>query len=451
MEYRSFDPYRQELLAVYPAVDATDFSRLIAGNHQWSKIDIQARCSAFNKLAQVLLENQKEISALITAEMGKPFHESMAEVSKCISAIQYMVDYAPAVLKPKAINSEALSSYLIPEPFGILLAILPWNFPFWQLIRFAMPAMLAGNTVIFKPAPNVPQCAMMMDELVLKAGFPIGSLHSQFFSDNGVADLIRHPLIKGVSFTGSNHTGSLIGSLAGRAIKKTVMELGGNDPMIIFADADLDMALQSAVQSRCINGGQACNGAKRFLIEQSIYHQFSNDLINVVTALRCGDPMDPSTQIGPIPRFDLLEKLKSQVMRAVDAGAKQFVNQHANEGHNWFFPPTVLTDVLPGNPAFEEELFGPVWSLTPFKDKHEAIQLANATAFGLGASIWSSNEETITCIVPEIEAGNIFINDFVRSDARFPFGGVKQSGFGKELGEAGLMEFVNWKTVYRSS
>jgi len=197
--------------------------------------------------------------------------------------------------------------------------------------------------------------------------------------------------------------------------------------------------------------GQACNGAKRFLIEQSIYQQFSNDLINAVTALRCGDPMDPSTQIGPIPRFDLLEKLKSQVMRAIDAGAKQFVNQHANEGHNWFFPPTVLTDVLPGNPAFEEELFGPVWSLTPFKDKHEAIQLANATAFGLGASIWSSNEETITCIVPEIEAGNIFINDFVRSDARFPFGGVKQSGFGKELGEAGLMEFVNWKTVYRSS
>ena len=451
MEYRSFDPYRQELLLIFPADDAVDFSRLNAGNHQWSKLAVQDRINAFLKLAQVFQENQHAISALITAEMGKPLHESMAEVSKCISAIQYFAVSAPALLKPKVIASEAKASYLLPEPLGLLFAILPWNFPFWQLIRFATPAMLAGNTVIFKPAPNVPQCARLIDELFLKAGFPTGALHSQFLSDNGVANLIRHPMIKGVSFTGSDRTGSLIGSLAGHAIKKTVMELGGNDPMIIFADADLEAALKGAVQSRCINGGQACNGAKRFLIEQSIYHQFSNDLIEAISALRCGDPMNPATQIGPMPRFDLFEKLKNQVMRAVSAGAIPFVNNNLTEKHNWIFSPTVLMDVLPGNPAFEEELFGPVWSLTPFKDKYDAIQLANASAFGLGASIWTSSEETISWIIPEIETGNLFINDYVRSDARFPFGGVKRSGFGKELGEAGLMEFVNWKTVYRSN
>lgn len=449
MIYRSFDPYRLELLKEFTTDDSLDVIRIDDGFSSWSGLSVQQRIFHFHRL-KFLLESKLEFCAkLIVQEVGKPITEARAEIRKCCATIDHYCAIAPALLVERIISSEARYSAIKPEPFGPLLAILPWNFPFWQLFRFAVPSMMAGNTLLLKHAPNVPQCALAIANLFKDAGFPDGAFSNYFLSEKGVEQFIAHPRIAGVTFTGSDITGSIIGQLAGKYLKKSSLELGGNDPMIIFSDADLELAAAAAVQSRCINAGQACNGAKRFLVEKKIAAEFILRLTASVKELSMGDPMDENTQIGPLSRLDLVEKVQRQVNQTLEQGAKISVVAPIPEPGSWFYPPTVLTGVEPGMTAFEEEIFGPVWSVSVFDTTESAIELANRSVYGLGVSVWTKREEVIEVMTTRLQTGNVFVNDFVRSDPRFPFGGVKRSGYGKELGEAGLYEFVNWKTVYR--
>ena len=449
MTYCSFDPYRLELLNEFAFDDSLDVVRVEKGFADWSGFALAERIAYFHRLKIVLQSNAERFARLIVAEVGKPISEARAEISKCCSAIDHFCTVAPSILIDRVIPSEARLATVSPTPFGPLLAILPWNFPFWQLFRFAVPAMLAGNTVLLKHAPNVPQCAIAISNVFHEAGFPEGAFVNCFFSNEGIARTIAHTSVAGVTFTGSDTTGALIGQVAGKHIKKSVLELGGNDPMIVFSDADLDAAVQAAVQSRCINAGQACNGAKRFLVAAEILPAFTERLSVAVRQLIVGDPSRESTQVGPLARLDLLEKVQAQVNQSIVQGARVSAVAEVPRDSGWFYPPTVLSNVQPGMIVFEEEVFGPVWSVTSFTTNEQALILANNSVYGLGASVWSNDDTLLTWIIPRLQTGNVFINDFVRSDPRFPFGGVKRSGYGKELGEAGMLEFVNWKTVYR--
>jgi succinate-semialdehyde dehydrogenase/glutarate-semialdehyde dehydrogenase len=447
MAYRSFDPYRQLLLAEFPCNDSIDASLVKKGCATWMSFSLEDRVRRFELLADLLEKEQHRLAELITEEIGKPLNESISEINKSAGAVRQLVKAAPEVLKDRLVPCEARTAKVVPVPYGTLLAVMPWNFPFWQFFRFAVSPMLAGNTILLKHAPNVPRCALALTELFNKSEFPEGAVVNLFLTNQGVADTIALPFVHGIAFTGSDATGSLIAETAGRNLKKTILELGGNDPMIIFEDADIGTAANAAVASRCINGGQACNGAKRFLVQENVHEKFVKALIDGLKVLKQGDPKDPYISIGPVARFDLLEKIRRQVTESISQGAEA---SYSAEGvpEGWFFPPTVLTGVQPGMTAFEEEIFGPVWSITGFRTREEAIQLANASRYGLGASVWSGDESLIEWIIPRLETGNVFVNDFVRSDPRFPFGGVKRSGYGKDLGKEGFMEFVNWKTVY---
>ena len=449
MNYCSFNPYKLELLSEYAIDDTLDLSNINNGFLAWTNLSIPQRVNCFNQLAILLEQQTEKLARLSVLEVGKPISEARTEIQKCCSAIRYYCSVAPGLLQEKVISSEAIYSAIRPEPLGPLLAVMPWNFPFWQVFRFAVPAMLAGNTVLLKHAPNVPQCAGTIAELFAAAGFPENAFTNYYLSNEAVAQFIAHPAIAGVTFTGSDATGSIIGQLAGKYCKKSTLELGGNDPMLIFSDADIQACVDAALFSRCINAGQACNGAKRFLVEQKVHDEFVARLSNAVHQLKVGDPSDENTQIGPLARLDLLQKVHRQVNSSVEQGARVEAVATTPNDSGWFYPPTVLSKVLPGMTVFEEEVFGPVWSITSFTSKEQAVELANNSIYGLGAAVWTTNEELIYWIIPRLQTGNVFINDFVRSDPRFPFGGVKRSGHGKELGEAGLYEFVNWKTVFR--
>jgi succinate-semialdehyde dehydrogenase/glutarate-semialdehyde dehydrogenase len=450
MSYCSFDPYKLELHSEYAIDDTLDPSLINNGFLAWSNLPLTHRISCFNELALLLEQQTEKLARLSVLEVGKPISEARVEIQKCYATIRYYCSVAPELLKEKVIVSEALYSAVRPEPLGPILAVMPWNFPFWQVFRFAVPAMLAGNTVLLKHAPNVPQCAMAIADLFVAAGFPENTLINYFLSNEAVAQFIAHPVVAGVTFTGSDASGSIIGQLAGKYCKKSTLELGGNDPMVIFSDADMEACVNAALFSRCINAGQACNGAKRFLVEQKVHDEFVARLRQAVHQLRVGDPSDENTQIGPLARLGLLQKVKLQVNSSVEQGARVEAVVATPNDTGWFYPPTVLSKVLPGMTVFEEEVFGPVWSITSFTSKEQAVELANNSIYGLGAAVWTTNEELISWIIPRLQTGNVFINDFVRSDPRFPFGGVKRSGHGKELGEAGLYEFINWKTVFRN-
>ncbi|MFM8431452.1 MAG: aldehyde dehydrogenase family protein [Bacteroidota bacterium] len=449
MEYRSYDPYRQLLLNQFPVDDNIEPLGFSMAFTEWKALGLEGRMDCFSKLAIELERSTEEAARLITAEMGKPVVESRQELMKCINAINSLLLIAPNVLENRIIKSEARHSFIKAEPLGLLLAVMPWNFPFWQVLRFAVPNMLAGNTVLLKHAPNVPGCAMLLQQIFERAGFPPLVFTNRYFSAHGVSTLLSDRLISGFAFTGSDRTGSLLGGIAGQALKKSVMEMGGNDPMIVFEDADIDESVSAAVASRCINGGQTCNGAKRFIVQHSIHDMFVKKLIEKVSGLKIGDPMNETNHIGPIARFDLLERLREQFLISVSDGAHVAYIADLDEDSGWFFPPAVLTGVLPGMTAFEEEIFGPVWSVSRFDTEEDAVHLANLSRYGLGSSIWTDDDQRIERLVNRLETGNVFINDFVRSDPSFPFGGVKRSGYGKDLGEQGFLEFVNWKTVYR--
>ena len=408
----------------------------------------EERSQRMMKAAQIL-ENEKErFGRLMTEEMGKPFQSAVAEAAKCAWVCRYYAENAEKQLADELIETNASRSYIHYQPLGPVLAIMPWNFPFWQVFRFAAPAIMAGNVGLLKHASNVPQCALAIEEIFLQAGFPEGAFQTLLIGSGKVKRVLEDPRIMAATLTGSEPAGSQVASEAGRLIKKTVLELGGSDPFIVMPSANLDEAVSTAIKARIINNGQSCIAAKRFIIAEPIADEFERRFIQGMQALKVGDPMDETTDIGPLATEDILNDLDQQVKDSVAQGARILTGGEPLKGPGNYYPPTVISDIPEDSPAYCEELFGPVAILFRVKDIDAAIELANDTSFGLGASAWTNDEEERLCFIDEIEAGSVFINGMVASDPRLPFGGVKVSGYGRELSAFGIREFVNIKTVW---
>ena len=448
MKYQSINPYSGEMIKEFAFDKIPDLNNAQKSFEQWRKLTIEERGQQLQKLAKVIANRKEEYARIITAEMGKPYRESLYEIAKVLTAFDYYIANAPKLLKPEMVSTAASKSYISFEPLGIIFSVMPWNFPFWQVFRFAVPSLMAGNVTILKHAPSVSLCAEAIEQAFHEAGIMDGVFTKVYLSNEDAATMIASPQIVGVSFTGSDGTGSVIASLAGKYIKKSVIELGGNDAFIVLDGADIDMAVAGAIKSRSINSGQSCNAAKRFIVTEKNFDTFKDKLVQEVASLKVGDPMKEETQIGPLARRDLAEKVTAQISDTIAAGATAHFNPFKAPVGSNFIAPVVLENVKPGMRAFEEEIFGPIWSLIKAKDVNDAIQLANQSQFGLGASIWTDDVAAAELLVPELQTGNVFINDIVKSDAKLPFGGVKRSGFGRELSEFGLKEFVNIKTVF---
>ena len=416
---------------------------------EWRRTDYAHRAGLLSTVSDELRTNTNHYAEIMTEEMGKPIKEARAEAEKSAWVCDYYAENGEAFLAPKTVETDASNSYVTFQPLGIVLAIMPWNFPFWQVFRFAAPALMAGNVGVLKHASNVSGCAVAIEEIFRKSGYPKGCFSTLIMGSSRVGDLIDHPLIKAVTLTGSTPAGRSVAARAGAALKKTVLELGGSDPYIILQDADLDQAVAACVTGRLINTGQSCIAAKRFIVVKSVRKAFEEKLLNVMKQKSMGDPTDESIDIGPMARHDLRDELHDQVIRSMGAGAQCLLGGEVPERDGAFYPVTVLTDVAKGMAAYEEEMFGPVASVIPVKDEAEALTVANDTPFGLGGAVFTSDSEKGEKIAREvIDAGAAFVNDFVRSDPRLPFGGVKESGYGRELSPFGIREFVNIKTIY---
>jgi succinate-semialdehyde dehydrogenase/glutarate-semialdehyde dehydrogenase len=448
MKYQSINPYSGELIREFPFDPFPDMSISLAAYDKWRKLSIEQRGEQLKELANVLTSHKEEYARIITTEMGKPYREALYEINKVLTAFDYYIANAPAILQPEMVATAASKSYISFDPLGVIFSVMPWNFPFWQVFRFAVPALIAGNVTILKHAPSVSLCAEAIENAFKEAGIMEGVFRKFHLTNDDAAALIASPHIAGVSFTGSDGTGSILASLAGKYIKKSVIELGGNDAFIVLDGADIDMAVAGAVKSRSINSGQSCNAAKRFIVTDKSFEAFRDKLVKEVAALKVGDPMKDETQIGPLARHDLADKVNKQIADTIAQGATPHYNPFKPPAGSNFVTPVLLENVRPGMRASEEEIFGPVWSLIRVRDAVEAIHLANQSQYGLGASIWTDDTAAAEKFVPELQAGNVFINDIVKSDAKLPFGGVKRSGFGRELSEFGLREFVNIKTVF---
>ncbi len=448
----SLNPTTEEILATFGELNSQEVEDAIASAHlawrSWSRTPLSERGRAMHRMASYLRENKPRYSRLITLEMGKPLAEAEGEIEKCAWACDFFADNAERFLSPERVKSNATESYVAFEPLGVLLAIMPWNFPFWQVFRFAAPGMMAGNTALLKHASNVPQCSLAIEEAFREGGLPEGAFRSLLVRGSAVEAIIADPRVKAVSLTGSSATGAHVASLAGRALKKCVLELGGSDPFIVLADADLQAAAVTAVRSRFQNVGQSCIAAKRFIVVQEVADEFERLFAGEVSALKVGDPLDRDTQIGPMARGDLRDALDKQVRLSVQQGAKALVGGERVSGPGYFYQPTVLTNLSPQMPVCAEETFGPAAAVIRVKDADEAIRVANDTPFGLGANLWTRDIEAARSLARRIEAGSVFINGMVASDPRLPFGGVKQSGYGRELSEFGIREFVNIQTVW---
>jgi acyl-CoA reductase-like NAD-dependent aldehyde dehydrogenase len=414
----------------------------------WRKESFATRAGLMSKAASYLRQNKLKFAALMTAEMGKPILESEAEVEKCAWNCEYYSENAEQFLRDEPRVSNASESYTQHIPLGVILAVMPWNYPFWQVFRFAAPALMAGNTAILKHASNVPQCAFAIEEVFREAGFPSETFQTLLVPGSGVSRLVEHPVIAAATLTGSEQAGSQVASCAGHMIKKTVMELGGSDPFIVLPDADLEAAVQTGVRARYQNAGQSCIAAKRFIIAEPVFQEYQERFVAAVRNLRIGDPMDRSTQIGPMAREEFLKDLERQIRESVRKGARIIVGGGRLERKGYYFAPTVLTEVRSDMPAGSEELFGPVAAMIQVRNTEEAIQVANCTSFGLGSNVWTSDIERAKRLAKQIESGLVFINGMVASDPRLPFGGVKRSGYGRELSELGIREFVNTQTVW---
>ena len=448
MIYRSQNPFTGEVGSGFPLSELPDWQQLTAVQQRWADLSIAQRVEPFAIMKGLILREIDGLARQITAEMGKPYRESVHELEKCITAIDYYRHHAEAFLAPRPLKDVSYYAAVHPEPLGLILGVMPWNFPFWQVLRFAIPALSAGNVVLVKHAPNVPGCSLALEDLFIRSGFPLGVYTQYFWDAVQVQQVLVDDHLDGLSFTGSEATGSHLAGLAGKGLKKAVMELGGNDPFIVFPDADIAETVQAAIRSRKINSGQACNGAKRFLVHSDVYPAFIARMLQAVEGLSVGDPMDAMTDIGPLARLDLADKVRRQIHATVQQGAKLHQRVSPAGLSHCFVLPAVLENVQPGMTAFEEEIFGPVFSVTPFSDTSTAISLANATRYGLAASIWTGDDVFARRLIPKLRAGNVYVNEVVKSDPRLPFGGVRKSGFGRELAEFGLLEFVNLKTVF---
>ena len=398
--------------------------------------------------AAEILEGEKEkLGKLMTLEMGKPIAAGVAEAEKCALACRYYAECAQSFLADRKVVVKEGRAWVTFQPLGVVLAVMPWNFPFWQVFRFAAPALMAGNVGILKHASNVPQCALAIEDIFRRAGFAEGVFQALLVGTDAVANMIADARVAAVTLTGSEHAGREVASNAGRNLKKTVIELGGSDPFIVMPSAELDNAAKTAVTARMINNGQSCIAAKRFIVHDKIYDEFMNRFVAGVKALAVGDPMDPKTQVGPLATAQIRDDLEKQVNATVSAGARVHVGGKRIERAGYFYQPTVLSDIPEGSPAESQELFGPVASVWKVSSIEEAIQRANGTSFGLGASAWTNDAGERARFIRDIEAGLVFINGMVASEPALPFGGVKSSGYGRELGEFGIREFVNIKSV----
>ncbi len=399
-------------------------------------------------LGQVLRDRRDRYAGLITAEMGKPIAEAQAEIDKCAWTCDFYAEHAATFLADENVPTNARESFVAFEPLGVILAVMPWNYPFWQVVRFLAPALMAGNAAVLKHASNVPQSALALEQAVRDAGFPGGSLRTLLLSGAAVEPLVADDRIRAITLTGSTATGSRLAELAGRAVKKAVLELGGSDPFIVLRDADIAAAAVTATKARYQNTGQSCIAAKRFLVDAPVAAEFEQRFADAIRALRVGDPLDPKTQVGPLARADLRDALEEQVAASVRMGARVVVGGKRREGKGWFYEPTLLADVSEDMPVLKDETFGPVAALLSVRDADEAVRVANSSPYGLGAALWTRNEASAKAIARRIESGSVFINGMVASDPRLPFGGVKRSGYGRELSGYGIREFVNIQTIW---
>jgi succinate-semialdehyde dehydrogenase/glutarate-semialdehyde dehydrogenase len=400
------------------------------------------------KAGDILDADREAFARLMTLEMGKLYTAAVAEASKCAWVCRFYADEAGRFLADETVETNASTSFVRYEPLGPVLAIMPWNFPFWQVFRFAAPAIMAGNVGLLKHASNVPQCALAIEEVFRRAGFPEGVFQTLLLPSAGTARVIEDFRIKAVTLTGSDFAGREVGGVAGSSIKTCVMELGGSDPFIVMPSADLDAAVATAVKARVVNNGQSCIAAKRFILHQDVAAEFTGRFIAGMKELKTGDPMDPATGVGPLATPEILEDLDRQVKKSVQKGAKLLLGGERLPGRGNYYPPTVLTDIPHDSPAYREEFFGPVALLFTVGDAGEAVRLANDSPFGLGSSAWTNDESERRLFIDNLEAGSVFINEMVSSDVRLPFGGVKNSGYGRELSVHGIREFVNVKAVY---
>lgn len=410
----------------------------------WKTKNLSERLVFLPKLATLLLENKEEYAKVITMEMHKPISQSIAEIEKCALLCNYYYENANSFLATKFIKTEASESFVIYEPLGVILGVMPWNFPFWQVFRFAVPTLIAGNTVVVKHASNVSKSAELIQELFEESGFPNGCYQNLSISSQEVAAVIASPIIKAVSLTGSEQAGIAVATEAGKQLKKCVLELGGNNAFIILEDANLDKAVATAVNARMQNAGQSCIAAKRFLVHENIAKEFVDKFKIALQNLKIGNPLDKETQIGSLARVDLAEELEKQVQQSIQMGAQLIIGGKRN---NAFYEPTILTNVTSQMPVFHQETFGPVVAITAFKTIEEAIALSNESQFGLGVSIFTTDIDFIKTKVSAFNEGAVFINEMAKSDPRLPFGGIKKSGYGRELSEEGIKEFVNIKTI----
>ena len=448
----SVNPTTGQPIQSYDLQDATavDAALEAAARAQraWRLVPVAERVALLTRMAEVLRTGKTRYAEMITREMGKPIVESEAEIEKCAYNCDFYAEHAPQYLADEPVPSNATESVVEFDPLGVVLAIMPWNYPFWQYFRFAAPALAAGNGAILKHANNVPECALAVQEVMEKAGAPAGLTATLLIDNAQVAGIIADDRIAAVTLTGSTEVGAIVASQAGRALKKQVLELGGSDPFIVLADADLEAAAETAVKARYINVGQSCVNAKRFIVEETVADRFVELFVQKAADLKIGDPMERDTKIGPMARGNLLATLHDQVQRSVAEGAALKLGGQPVEREGFYYPPTVLDHVKPGMVAFTEETFGPVAAIVRAKDAEDAIALANDSEYGLGCALWSGDVARARDLARRIDAGAVFINGMTASDPRYPFGGIKRSGYGRELGVYGIREFVNIKTVW---
>ncbi len=452
MTFKSVNPADGSTLkevAVFTAAELeTALREAASAAPKWRATPLAERCALMRTAAGVLRSHADEFARMITLEMGKPLKESLAEVEKSALGCEYYADQGPLFLADEVIASDAGRSLVAWQPLGTVLAVMPWNFPFWQVFRFAAPALVAGNTGLLKHASNVPLCALAIESVFREAGFPTGVFHSLMIQSSRVAGVIEDKRVHAVTLTGSEPAGRQVAATAGAQVKKSVLELGGSDPFIVLEDADMDLAVEAAVTSRYLNSGQSCIAAKRFIVVNAIADDFVGRFKAAVDALQVGDPLDESTQIGPLARFDLRDELHHQVVESIGQGAVAVTGCNFETGSGAYYQASILDHVTPDVCAYHEELFGPVASVIRAEDEADAIRIANDTEFGLGGSIWTQDSARGERLARQLECGCAFVNGLVKSDPRLPFGGVKNSGYGRELSRLGMQEFMNAKTIW---
>jgi succinate-semialdehyde dehydrogenase/glutarate-semialdehyde dehydrogenase len=452
MTFQSINPTTGQPFATYDEWQAEEAKDVVGKVHRdylaWRRTGFDHRASLMRKAAEILNKNARKYAQLMAEEMGKPLRDGVAEAEKCAQACEFFADNAENFLARQPVWTESRKTFVAFNPIGVVLAVMPWNFPFWQVFRFAAPSLMAGNAALLKHASNVPGCALSIEKIFRDAGFPENIFRTLMIGNKQVEAVIEHPLVRAVTLTGSGAAGRAVASKAGAMLKKTVLELGGSDPYLVLEDADTESAAAICARGRLVNSGQSCIAAKRFIVVEEVRPAFEKRFVELMSRTRMGDPFEHGTEIGPLARHDLRDALHRQVTSSVAKGARLLLGGILPNHPGAYYPPTVITDVKKGMPAYEEELFGPVAAIIPTRNETEAIAVANDTSFGLGGAVITRDLARGEKIAEfEIESGMVFVNDNVRSDPRAPFGGIKESGYGRELSSYGIKEFVNIKTV----